>query len=393
MTTNPNNPKVTSANALVPTTNQNKDSFYIDGTLFRKHYEFKKTLNQGAEGKVSSWANMKSGMLVAVKEPVRPNADDLWKEVEAYKKIGRHPNIVRFIGYDPHWPEVSPAIFIEQAELGDVNDYRQSIVQHGYEVNEVTMWKFMADVSRGLDWIHNNLGKTFVHGDLKPGNILVHGTVSPTPMLPTFKICDVARVRPATKDGPEHRFGGTPEYGPPMQERQARLTPAVDVFAIGGSIQTLALGVLPTMGPQQFIAYMRELGAHVIPTEAELKNPHYTPLWRHKIPPMFRSLIEAKRRQPFSKAFNEWYSMTMEESPADRINAGQLVKYFEPVAKAQVELFQAEQEFATAQRQEQNTLVKWQDARKKRLDNQAKREQRRAARQAQREGRPVEESF
>ncbi|KAJ4297612.1 hypothetical protein N0V90_005505 [Kalmusia sp. IMI 367209] len=354
-----------------------RDRDYVrDGKAFCDRYQFVKYLNEGAEGKISRWEATDNGQLVAVKEAVRANRDDLKREAQAFIKIGEHPNIVNFFGYDPHWPVCPPALFIEHADLGDVTDYRALIRANGCDVAEVTLWKFLSDITQALDWIHNHLDEPCVHGDLKPGNILV--MLPPDydgggiPLLPTFKICDVARLQPARKIGPVLRFDGTPEFGPPMAERRARIAPSVDIYAIGASIQLFQLGIHPTMSKQDFIETMKKAGVTPLPTERELNDPNHK--WRFDMPPLYRPLNMPKEYQesvlklkwpkpPVSNAFNDWYSMTMEESPARRISAKTLSKYFIPVSERQVDLLSAKQIREAALQQEQETAATIEKAR------------------------------
>jgi serine/threonine protein kinase len=226
-----------------------------NGMAFRDEHTAVKDLAAGSEGKVSLWRNKSTGTLIAVKEPVENNQSTrkiLFEEIEHMKKMGKHPHIVRFLGSAENWPKLAPAIFYEFCELGDVQQYSHKLLRGGMYIPEITMWKFILDMAHGLDYLHNGFDVAYVHGDLKPNNILVSrapGDDAEFPIMPIFKLADFSHLTPY-KTGPflyhyHHTYMGTYEYGPPILERKARLAPPVDIWAVGASLQTLAWCVLP----------------------------------------------------------------------------------------------------------------------------------------------------
>ncbi|CAI9626738.1 unnamed protein product [Alternaria burnsii] len=158
------------------------------------------------------------------------------------------------------------AIFLPFCELGDLTSYvvkwkseqrrQRKTIQR---ISEVTIWKCLHDMVLALDYLHNkceNYGYT--HNDIKPDNILVeiHKSWKMEDGItdePIFRLTDFARM---TREHPTESaqltcFCGTPEYAPPFNERGA-LRPSGDIWALGGTLQTLALGVYPIQSHEAF---------------------------------------------------------------------------------------------------------------------------------------------
>lgn len=319
-----------------------------------------KEIGHGAEGKVSLWVDNKTGTIkVAVKEPVQ-NRSILFKalldEVKNMKIVGEHhDNIVRFLGWDGVTNGPSPTLFFEYCELGDTMQYSRVVAKPIDRLPEMTLWKFMVDMSKALDHIHNQLDTPYVHSDLKPGNILVgrrQGIDSVTAtMLPTFKIADLSRLEaypvPPLPSG-KYAYWGTPEYLVPVVERTHGATPAFDVFAIGASIQQLALNVLPIQTLERFNEDRKRRGLAVMPAEKYMRNHDQ---YRNMIPVMYRPLNASEEEQkakwdmqrpqkPYSDVLNDWYTLFMKPAE-ERITAKTLMKWFVPFAEDHIDLLVA----------------------------------------------------
>jgi len=336
-----------------------EQSLIRDPQKFRWEYGFLKDLAHGGEGKVSLWENKSTGRLIAVKEPVADKVlvrEALQKEIKSMTKLGQHPHIVRFLGSANDWNHLSPAIFYEFCELGDVHDYSHRVLKSGSCVPEPTIWKFLMDMTKGLDYLHNCLDVPYVHGDLKPGNILVSrppGDCTVIPLMPTFKLADISHLTAYDRKGRSayNMYAGTYEFGPPLEERKHRLAPSVDIWAIGVSLQTLAWGILPI---KSNTTIRRELIAVGWPADDEsirkLKNDdryrraQLTFVWR----PMNAKGIDQltkydmdSEHPPYSDALNAWYSMCLHENPKSRITSKVLMEYFLPLADQQLQLLLA----------------------------------------------------
>ena len=312
-----------------------------------------KDLGEGSDGKVELWKHrINRGMCIAVKSPTRPGCrEQLINEVHILKQLS-HDNIVRFLGCDEYWPyPIGPAIFLEYCELGDANSYFSKMTMAYGHTPEETMWKFFADISKALNYLHNELPLTKVHGDVKPENVLVARPVGstlsndPTPRLPTFKLADLARVVPYMP-GASTEWQGTCEYAPLQKERKSGATPAADIWALAGSLQYMAFGQVPVLRWETFIK--------LHPAVPELKRKYPDMDFRKEISVVYRPLdVDLKdvaekwdwtpghTTHKYSHVLNKWYAMCFETDPEKRITSADLVKSLVPVAERQIELIAA----------------------------------------------------
>lgn len=106
------------------------------------------------------------------------------------------------------------------------------------------------------DSLHLLHTKGFVHGDLKPENVLLHRPARSD--LHTAKLIDFDDAYPAGSPPPRDVVGGNPLYGAPEWLRYlqgdtgvdgSELTLAVDVFAFGLLVHTYLFDALPGHDP------------------------------------------------------------------------------------------------------------------------------------------------
>jgi serine/threonine protein kinase len=100
--------------------------------------------------------------------------------------IGTHPNIVELLGWDDLWVPEAPALFFDYCSLGDGWYYYYKLKYKLKYVPEMTLWKLMADISQGLNFLHNGFPDRIYHGDAKPNNILIQ--------LPHGQYCNKGQV-------------------------------------------------------------------------------------------------------------------------------------------------------------------------------------------------------
>ncbi|KAF9738200.1 hypothetical protein PMIN06_011738 [Paraphaeosphaeria minitans] len=320
---------------------------------FRRAFTFVRDIGCGTEGTVSRWENRTTGQVVALKVPRTPDrSKDLLAEIAALKKVPPQEHINNFLTYILQYEPVGPALVFELAEWGDVSKFRRTLLGHLDKVPEMTLWKFLLDMSLALDWLHNNMGEAHIHGDLKPENILVfsptgwNGANDRLPTLPTFKISDIARMKPASAN---IKYHGTYEYGPPLPERERKQTPAADVWAIGASLQSFALGVMPVKSRVEYIKEKEKEGGYV-PTLDDLR----TEKWRKIIPHQYRPLnmseeyqrydMKIKPTAPYSFDLQRWYAALYAEDVSKRASSKWLVKKYVPYAQVKIHTMLREQE-------------------------------------------------
>jgi serine/threonine protein kinase len=137
-------------------------------------------------------------------------------------------------------------------------------------------------VCRAVAFAH---GQLVVHRDLKPANILV--TPSGDPVVLDFGLAklvktSVGHALDSTATG--HRLL-TPEYASPEQVRGIRVTPAVDVYALGVVLYELLTGVRP----HQFVTWSMSEITRVVcevpaapPSTARADDPNW-PVRAHEL--------------------------------------------------------------------------------------------------------------
>ncbi|KAL1606649.1 hypothetical protein SLS60_004055 [Paraconiothyrium brasiliense] len=319
-----------------------------DAQTFRSSFTFKGGVAAGMDGTVSHWQNRTTGQSVAVKTANFGRSAILQKEVAVLKKVPPYEYLVALLTDFQDWQPVGPALVFELAPWGDMFSYRKALRMQvgGDGVPEISLWKFLRDMSLGLDWLHNCTGEPHIHGDLKPENVLVFSPPGwnnqDVPLLPTFKICDVGRLLPLSKTT---NFHGTYEFGPPFAERGVKQTPSCDVYSIGASMQWFALGILPVMSNVEFIKLQKEEGGP-IPSLQDLK---YDEAWRAKLPPVYRPLdasIDFQKHimklerpvPPCSHELNKWYAKITEVELEKRISSRSLARKLVPLADIHIQM-------------------------------------------------------
>lgn len=333
----------------------NDQGLIRNGAKFRKQFKETKKLGKGAEGRVTLWRNDLTGKCIAVKQPVESRTRKfLKKEINRMQIVGKHLHVIQMLGWDEYWLSGAPAIFYEFCELGDVQQYRDMFHNRQVDLPEMTIWKLLADMSKGLHHIHTQLQVPYVHGDFKPENILVarppDSIPGEIPILPIFKIADISRLVPFSQTGPVQTFFGTPEYAPPQGERVGRVAPPVDIYALGATVQQFALHRLPIQTREKFVKNLQRKGENKVCIDDLKKDER----WRHNIPVVWRPLNATQVDQKtlwdltksvpqYSDALNEWYKMCMQPQVSKRISADVLMEWYVPLAEDQIELLAVKQ--------------------------------------------------
>ncbi|RYB90008.1 serine/threonine protein kinase [Nocardioides oleivorans] len=88
-----------------------------------------------------------------------------------------------------------------------------------------------SQLASAVGYLH---GQGYLHLDIHPGNVMVHGT--------RVTLVDLSIARPP---GRVHRGLGTPAYLAPEQARGAMVTAATDVWGLGATLYEVATGVAP----------------------------------------------------------------------------------------------------------------------------------------------------
>ncbi|KAJ6445018.1 Nuclear distribution protein PAC1 [Purpureocillium lavendulum] len=132
----------------------------------------------------------------------------LWQELTVFTHpyLRNHENICKllFVGWDDN--SIAPSLALELAQYGTLDDCLQHLRSYDSPLRKSHL---TCDVALGLAAIH---ACGLVHGDIKPGNIIIQG--HPTRSI-VAKLSDFNGVSPAETYGSNSYSFGTPEWQPP----------------------------------------------------------------------------------------------------------------------------------------------------------------------------------
>ncbi|GJN17970.1 hypothetical protein PR202_gb05081 [Eleusine coracana subsp. coracana] len=200
-----------------------------------RHWTRLQTLGRGASGAVVSLAaDAASGQLFAVKSARAPSAAAAALRREQAVMSGlSSPHVLRCIGGAGEEDEYH--LFLEYAPGGSLAD---AAARNGGRLDERAVAAYAADVARGLAYLH---GKSVVHGDVKPRNVVVGADGR-------AKLADFGCARVAAAGEPARPIGGTPAFMAPEVARGEEQGPAADVWALGCTVVEMATGRAPWSG-------------------------------------------------------------------------------------------------------------------------------------------------
>ncbi|KAI1088281.1 hypothetical protein F5B19DRAFT_496567 [Rostrohypoxylon terebratum] len=143
--------------------------------------------------------------------------------------LQQHPNIARLLTWcrDPDTIHYQPQLVMELAS-SDLLDF---LKKGGGDISYQQRYSLCSDIANGLDAIHKC---ELVHGDLKPGNILIFTD----PNRPVAKLSDFGlSVGEPGSDETSVRLGGTPGWRAPELEENKSLSrldiPKTDIYSFG----------------------------------------------------------------------------------------------------------------------------------------------------------------
>jgi serine/threonine protein kinase len=152
----------------------------------------------------------------------------------------RHPNLVTLIGASPE----ASALVYEFLPNGSLED-RLNCVNSTLPLSWQVRIQIIAEVCSALIFLHKHKPHPVVHGDLKPGNILLDANL--VSKLSDFGISRLLLESSAT--GSEAHFTtqpmGTPAYMDPEFFGTGELTPQSDTYSFGITILRLLTGRAP----------------------------------------------------------------------------------------------------------------------------------------------------
>ena len=222
------------------------------GTVINDRYEIRQSLGKGGMGEVFLAFDRPTQQTVALKvvrEESRMPGDDeaLRQELLLARSVG-HPNVCRVHDLAPSpW---GPILVMEQIPGQTLHTHiRKRKAQGGYSGDEFR--KIASEVCNGLAAIH---AQGLVHGDLKPGNVMV--SEGRTVILDFGFAQERARASARRPGAPPD--GGTPNYMSPERLRNGGASPEDDVYAMALTLWEMWTCRVPEPGYKPRVKAMKQ---------------------------------------------------------------------------------------------------------------------------------------
>ena len=236
----------------------NIEQFFKSGELFDGHYKLLRTLST-VGGSADVWLALDmntidvemdeeegevrqgsedTGMLVAIKIYKPKNALDIEGEQQFRDEFKivyecRHANLVQPTSFSVF--RKTPYLVLPFCRQGS----SEKLI--GRQIPEVRLWQFVADVSAGLDKLHNNIPQ-IIHQDVKPANVLIDNSNH-------FAITDFGI---SSKNGGAHGYYGDEErsgtfayMAPERFTDGVKPKPESDIWGFGATLCEIITGKVP----------------------------------------------------------------------------------------------------------------------------------------------------
>src|SRR5260370_30103089 len=228
------------------------------GTVVNDRYEIRQSLGKGGMGEVFLAYDRTTQQAVALKivrEEARMPGDDeaLRQELLLARSVG-HPNVCRV--HDLAASPYGPILVMEYITGQTLHTHiRRKKAQGGYTADEFR--RISHDVASGVAAIHQ---QQLVHGDLKPGNVMVttntDGAFGKAIVLDFGFAKERARASARRPGAPPD--GGTPNYMSPERIRSGGASPEDDVYALGLTLLEMWTCRVPEPGYKPRARTMRQ---------------------------------------------------------------------------------------------------------------------------------------
>jgi len=197
------------------------------GTVINDRYEIRQSLGKGGMGEVFLAYDRSTHERVALKivreEARMPGDDEALRQELLHARSVSHPNVCRVHDLAPSpWGPILVMEYIPGQTLH--SHIRRRKARGGYTSDEFR--KIASETCAGLAAIHAG---GLVHGDLKPGNVMV--TDEKAVILDFGFAQERARVSGRRPGAPPD--GGTPNYMSPERLRSGGASPEDDLYALG----------------------------------------------------------------------------------------------------------------------------------------------------------------
>jgi eukaryotic-like serine/threonine-protein kinase len=228
------------------------------GTVINDRYEIRQSLGKGGMGEVFLAYDRTTQQAVALKivkeESRMPGDDEALRQELIHARSVSHPNVCRVHDLAPS--AYGPILVMEHITGQTLHTHiRRKKAQGGYTADEFR--RIASDICGGVAAIH---AQGLVHGDLKPGNVMV--TAAPDGGLGKAIVLDFGfakeRARASARRPGAPPDGGTPNYMAPERIRSGGASQEDDVYALGLTLWEMWTCRVPEPGYKPRAKAMRE---------------------------------------------------------------------------------------------------------------------------------------
>jgi serine/threonine protein kinase len=280
------------------------------GTVVNDRYEIRQSLGKGGMGEVFLAYDRTTQQPVALKvvreESRMPGDDEALRQELLLARSVSHPNVCRVHDLSPSpW---GPILVMEHIAGQTLHTHiRRRKAQGGYTADEFR--KISSEAAAGLAAIH---AQGLVHGDLKPGNVMV--TNDRAIILDFGFAQERARLSARRPGAPPD--GGTPNYMAPERLRSGGASPEDDMYALGLTLWEMWTCRVPEPGYRPRAKPMRSQIMFDVPSSLSVDE----------IKEIYRCLTDDPALRPQARHLRFFNPTSLTTSqvqiPRERINPG-----------------------------------------------------------------------
>jgi serine/threonine-protein kinase len=280
------------------------------GTVVNDRYEIRQSLGKGGMGEVflayDRTTQQPSALKVVREESRMPGDDEALRQELLLARSVSHPNVCRVHDLAPSpW---GPILVMEHIAGQTLHTHiRRRKAQGGYTADEFR--KIASETAAGLAAIH---AQGLVHGDLKPGNVMV--TNDRAIILDFGFAQERARLSARRPGAPPD--GGTPNYMAPERLRSGGASPEDDMYALGLTLWEMWTCRVPEPGYRPRAKPMRSQIMFDVPASLSVDE----------IKQIFRCLTDDPLLRPHARHMRFFNPTSLTTSqvqiPRERINPG-----------------------------------------------------------------------
>ena len=212
---------------------------YIEGNVIDGRYVLERLIGNGSFGEVWVAKDNRTDVEVAIKIYVamdQQGLEDFRKEFQLSFNLN-HTNLLHANYLGINQEDNRPFLVMPYCPRGSVSRYVG-------EMTEMEIWRFIKDVSAGLNYLHAQ-DPPIIHQDIKPDNILLLQNGSY--VVTDFGISKQLR-RSLKRSASLNSAGAISYMGPERFSKNYQTIKASDIWSLGVAIYELATGELPFAG-------------------------------------------------------------------------------------------------------------------------------------------------